>query len=383
MRKKILLKNAWAMALFMVMGIAVSACSNDDEPAVLEGVKADASSFQLNEDGEVTVEFTVSPANASVDNVTLLGNDAFQLVGKTSAGNGKWIVSMKATDFAKVGASNDVTLQVAQPGGIQKEVSFKVEDPYSIIGKFGLDHPRGFNYYGIEQGHTYDPGLPVVVSAEKSSDLSMISDIKIINGVTSQKVGVEYFVAVKIENRQKGVVLKVNPEKLAELKKLVPTYTTLDFVVVLTSDNGRVANLPLSAMTCAPETSPVVDDQLTVTAAQIMNPDFDKTVRIDLTTKLRHIGVMGMNPGDGNVRIEGVGLFNEAGEKVEQQSLIALIAPDSQGNMTCDFTFIGDDEYILKPGNYTYVQGFHVDYIYGGVKYETVCAELKYQFVIK
>ena len=226
MKKTFFLKNAWAVVLLMFMGFAAQSCSDDDAPAVLEGVKADASSFQLNEAGEATVEFTVSPADASIDNVALVGSDAFQLVGKTSAGNGKWTVSMKAADFTKVGASNAVTLQVAQAGGIQKEITFNVDDPYSIDGKFALDHPRAFDFYGIEEGHTYETGLPVVITAENGGDLSAISDIKIVNGVTSQNVGADYFVAVKMENGLTGVELKANPEKLTELKDLIPTFTT-------------------------------------------------------------------------------------------------------------------------------------------------------------
>lgn len=384
MKKTFFLKNAWAVVLLMFMGFAAQSCSDDDAPAVLEGVKADASSFQLNEAGEATVEFTVSPADASIDNVALVGSDAFHLVGKTSAGNGKWTVSMKAADFTKVGASNAVTLQVAQSGGIQKEITFNVDDPYSIDGKFALDHPRAFDFYGIEEGHTYETGLPVVITAENGGDLSAISDIKIVNGVTSQNVGADYFVAVKMENGLTGVELKANPEKLTELKDLIPTFTTLEFNAVLTSSNGRVTSLLLSAIACAPEGTPVVDDQLTATVAEITDADFSKDVSIDLTSKLRHIGVMGMEPGDGNVVYEEVGLFNEAGEKVQQESFLVLVGPNNEGKMICSFTLMGDDEYKLQPGTYTYVQRFHVTYSYGsGIKFQTVCADLKYQVVIK
>lgn len=385
MRKMTIKKNLWAMLSLVIMGCALSACSDDDEPSVLETVTPDAASYQLNKAGEATLQFTVSPADASVDNVTLAaGADVFEITGKNSVGNGKWAVSLKAIDLAKVGETNAVSLQVAQTGGAWKEISFSIDDPYSIEGKFALDHPRAFNYYGIEEGHTYDTGLPVVITAEKGGDLTTISNIKIINGETSQKAGMEYFATVKLADGLTGVEIKVNPEKLEDLKNLVPTYTTFNFIAVLTSNSGRVAKLPLNGMTCAPEGTPVVDNQLTVTEAEIINPDFSKAVTLDVTSKLRHIGVMGMQPGDGNVVIDNIGLFNEAGEKVQQESFLVLVGPDATGNMISDFTIMGDNDYRLKPGTYTYVQRFHVDFIYdNGVKYQTVCADLKYQIEIK
>lgn len=384
MTKKDCLKNAWAVMLLMVMGIAVSSCSNDDEPAILEGVKADASSFALNEAGQATVEFTVSPADASVDNVTLVGTDAFELVGKTSAGNGKWTVSLKATDFSKVSVANAVTLQVAQAGGAQKEITVDVEDPYSIEGKFALEHPRAFNYYGIGKDHQYETGLPVIVTAENGGDLTAISSIKIVNGVTSQKVGVDYFAAVKLPDGLTGVQLKVNPEKLTELKSLVPTFTTLELGAVLTSNKGRVARLLISAMACAPEGTSVVDDQLSATSVEIINPKFSKTATIDVTSKLKHIGVLTLDlKGAGDILIEEIGLFNEAGEAVEEESFLPNYSTDSNGNMICEFSMYGSDKDILQPGTYTYVQRFHVNYNYGGVKFQTGCSDLKYQVVIK
>lgn len=99
----------------LVAAVALSACSSDDEPAVLEGVAADGSSFPLNEAGEVSLQFTVTPADALISNATLVaGTEAFEVGNLTSAGNGKWAVSLKAKDFAQIGADNAVSLQVAQ-----------------------------------------------------------------------------------------------------------------------------------------------------------------------------------------------------------------------------------------------------------------------------
>lgn len=378
-------KNLWAMLSLVIMGCALSACSDDDEPSVLEAVTPAAASCQLNEAGEATLQFTVSPADASVDNVTLAaGADVFEITGKNSAGNGKWAVSLKATDLAKVGATNAVSLQVAQAGGARKEISFSIDDPYTIEGKFALDHPRAFDYYGIEKDHQYETGLPVIVTAENESDLAQISSILLINGATSQNVGMEYFATKTLGDGLKGVEIKVNPEKLTELKDLVPTFTTLDLIAVLTSRNGRVANLILSAAACAPEGKPVVNDELTATVAEITDPDFSKNVKIDVTSNLRHIGVMTLDMiGVGEILIEEIGLFDEAGQAVEDESFVPMYTQDSNGNMICDFGIYGSDEDKLSAGTYTFTQRFHVTYKYGDVKFQTVCANLKFQIVIK
>ena len=70
----------------LVAAVALSACSSDDEPAVLESVAADGSSFPLNEAGEVSLQFTVTPADALISNATLVaGTEAFEVGDLTSA----------------------------------------------------------------------------------------------------------------------------------------------------------------------------------------------------------------------------------------------------------------------------------------------------------
>lgn len=378
-----LVKKAWGLFAIGALCLSVTGCSSDDEPSVLENVTADGSSFQLNEAGEVSLQFTVSPENASIDNVALVGGaEAFELGNPTSAGNGKWAVNLKAKDFAQIGASNTVSLQIAQAGGIQKEVTFNVEDPFSIDGKYELSNPRAFNYYGLEEDHKYATGLPIQIIAKNSGDLASIDSkkIKVIDGVTSQGVSVDYFVTVPMAGDAVGVVLKVDPEKLEALKTAVPTYTTLSFIVVLTSDNGRMARLNLSAMTCNPQGSPIEDAQLAVTSAELANPDFEKTVSLDVTSKLRHIGVMNLT---NDVVIEEIGLMNEKGELVEESSILPIFNTSADGKMMCEFTLDGNSNTNLAPGTYTYVERFHDTVTIGGEKYTTVCADLKFKIEIK
>lgn len=368
----------------LVATVALSACSSDDEPAVLEGVTADGSSFMLNETGEVSLQFTVTPADAFISYVTLAGGtEAFEIGKLTSAGNGKWAVSLKAKDFAQIGAGNVVSLQVAQTDGIQKEVAFNVEDPYSIEDKFELNSPRAFDYYGIEPDHTYETGLPIQILAKEVGDLSLISDdgIKITNSTLSQAVSADYFVALPLTGDAVGKVLKVNPEKLDELKNIIHTYSPLSFWVVLTSKYGRITHLPLSFAACNPNGAPVEDAQLTVTLAELSNPDFKKTVNLDVTSKLRHLGLTSVSsPG---AMIEEIGLFNDKGELMDESSIVPMYQESADGKMICDFSFFGDSETHLVPGAYTWVQRFHDSVTVGGVKYTTVCADLKFKVEIK
>lgn len=383
--KKFYLKNVWAIALLMIMGIAVSSCSSDDEPAVLEGVHVDASSFQLNEAGEATVEFTVSPTNALVDNVVVVnGTETFEVVSTTLTGNGKWAVDLKAKDLANVRANNNVTIQIAQNGGISKEIRFNIADPFSISGKFEVSNPREFNYYGVEADHKFETGLPFVVTAKKEGDLAMLdaAATKVTNGVTAQPVSASNFVITQMKGDEFGYLLRVNPEKLADVQAAIPTYQTINFSIVLSSKNGRTDVLQLSAAACAPKATPVEDAQLTATSSELGNPEFEKTVPLDVTSKLRHIGVAALT-GQGDVTIEEVGLMNDKGEPVEEATFTPTYKTGEDGKMICDFMISGSSQYPIASGTYTWVQRFHVSVTIGGIKYQTVCADLSYKFIVK
>lgn len=366
--------------IFVIMaGLMFQACSNDDEPAVLAGVEVNGTSFQMNEAGEVSLGFTVTPADASVDNITpIKGGEAFEIVDKASAGDGKWTVRLKATDFANVWADNNVTLSIAQNGGVTKEANFNIEDPFSIDGKFDIFCPRGFDFYGAEDSHKDATCLPILINATNESDLDMIDmkEIKLATGVTSQKVSPDCFVLEPMADNANGVVMKANPSKLDELKSAITTYTTLEYRLILTSRNGRMAALTLSAIACRPEGSIVENEELTIAKADIENPDYHKEITLDVTHNLRQIGVMELGS---NVSIEEIGLLNDKGEAIAEGSIIPDYKTDDKGNMVCDFNIYGDNEFNLEPGTYTYVQRFHVTVTVKGVKYTTACADLRFK----
>lgn len=364
-------------------GLMFQACSSDDEPAVLAGVEVNGTSFQMTEAGEVSLGFTVTPADASVDNIALVkGGEAFEIIDKAPGGDGKWTVRLKATDFANVGADNNVTLSIAQTGGVTKDADFNIEDPFSIDGKFDIFCPRAFNFYGAEDSHKDATCLPILINATNESDLAMINvkDIKLTTGAISQKVSPDCFVLEPMADNANGVVMKANQSKLDELKSAITTYTTLEYRLILTSKIGRMAALPLSVMTCRPEGTVVENEELTIAKADIENPDYHKEITLDVTHNLRQIGVMEL---ENNVTIEEIGLLNDKGEAVAEGSIIPDYITDGNGNMVCDFNIYGDTEFDLASGTYTYVQRFHVTVTVKGVNYTTACADLRFKVVIK
>lgn len=375
--------NRLLYTLVIMAGLMFQACSSDDEPAVLAGVEVSGTSFQMTEAGEASLGFTVTPADASVDNIALVkGGEAFEIIDKAPAGDGKWTVRLKATDFANVGADNNVTLSIAQTGGVTKDADFNIEDPFSIDGKFDIFCPRAFNFYGAEDSHKDATCLPILINATNESDLAMINvkDIKLTTGAISQKVSPDGFVLEPMADNANGVVMKANQSKLDELKSAITTYTTLEYRLILTSKIGRMAALPLSVMTCRPEGTVVENEELTIAKADIENPDYHKEITLDVTHNLRQIGVMELG---NNVTIEEIGLLNDKGEAVAEGSIIPAYITDSEGNMVCDFNIYGDTEFDLAPGTYTYVQRFHVTVTVKGVNYTTACADLRFKVVIK
>lgn len=106
----------------------------------------------------------------------------------------------------------------------------------------------------------------------------------------SHKVGAVHFNIIPM-TEETGFTLNVNPEKLEEVQEAIPTYSTLDFNVQLTSKNSRVASLPLTVTACAPQAT-VEDDALTLSRSDLGNPDFEKGFDIDVTHKLRQMGIL-------------------------------------------------------------------------------------------
>lgn len=111
-------------------------------------------------------------------------------------------------------------------------------------------------------------------SAAGNLDLIDTENIKVVDGAPSHPIGVAHFIKTPLAG-EVGFTLKINPEKLEEVQKAIPTFSPLDFNVLLTSKNNRVASLPLTTTACTPLTT-VEDDALTVSVAELSNPDFER-----------------------------------------------------------------------------------------------------------
>ncbi|WP_061435111.1 hypothetical protein [Bacteroides intestinalis] len=378
--------NLWRnVSVLLVAGCiccAMPSCSDDDAPAVIEAAQPCASAYELNEVGDVALEFEVIPENAQVDEVKIIGeNRAFEAKGFTSKGGGKWLLNARVTDFTQIKQENTVILSVRQTGGAASEVELVVTDPYTIENKFTLANPKGFNYYSADKENLYETGLPVVIAAEKQEDLALIDskNIKVVDGAVSHKVGAVHFNIIPM-TEETGFTLNVNPEKLEEVQEAIPTYSTLDFNVQLTSKNSRVASLPLTVTACAPQAT-VEDDALTLSRSDLGNPDFEKGFDIDVTHKLRQMGILEKS----GFKVKSLGLLDENGKSVDDGPFIEtqLEIMDAEGNTKCSVSLTGDARYNYAPGTYYYVLRCRQPWECYGKTYNPSCANLKFKIVIK
>ena len=378
--------NLWRnVSVLLVAGCiccAMPSCSDDDAPAVIEAAQPCASAYELNEVGDVALEFEVIPENAQVNEVKIIGeNRAFEAQGFTSKGGGKWLLNARVTDFTQIKQENTVILSVRQTGGAASEVELVVTDPYTIENKFTLANPKGFNYYSADKENLYETGLPVVIAAEKQEDLALIDskNIKVVDGAVSHKVGAVHFNIIPM-TEETGFTLNVNPEKLEEVQEAIPTYSTLDFNVQLTSKNSRVASLPLTVTACAPQAA-VEDDALTLSRSDLGNPDFEKGFDIDVTHKLRQMGILEKS----GFKVKSLGLLDENGKSVDDGPFIEtqLEIMDAEGNTKCSVSLTGDARYNYAPGTYYYVLRCRQPWEYNGKTYNPSCANLKFKIVIK
>ena len=372
--------NLWRnVSVLLVAGCiccAMPSCSDDDAPAVIEAAQPCASAYELNEVGDVALEFEVIPENAQVNEVKIIGeNRAFEAQGFTSKGGGKWLLNARVTDFTQIKQENTVILSVRQTGGAASEVELVVTDPYTIENKFTLANPKGFNYYSADKENLYETGLPVVIAAEKQEDLALIDskNIKVVDGAVSHKVGAVHFNIIPM-TEETGFTLNVNPEKLEEVQEAIPTYSTLDFNVQLTSKNSRVASLPLTVTACAPQAT-VEDDALTLSRSDLGNPDFEKGFDIDVTHKLRQMGILEKS----GFKVKSLGLLDENGKSVDDGPFIEtqLEIMDAEGNTKCSVSLTGDARYNYAPGTYYYVLRCRQPWEYNGKTYNPSCANLK------
>ena len=378
--------NLWRnVSVLLVAGCiccAMPSCSDDDAPAVIEAAQPCASAYELDEVGDVALEFEVIPENAQVNEIKIIGeNRAFEAQGFTSKVGGKWQLNARVTDFTQIKQENTVILSVRQTGGAASEVELVVTDPYTIENKFTLANPKGFNYYSADKENLYETGLPVVIAAEKQEDLALIDskNIKVVDGAVSHKVGAVHFNIIPM-TEETGFTLNVNPEKLEEVQEAIPTYSTLDFNVQLTSKNSRVASLPLTVTACAPQAT-VEDDALTLSRSDLGNPDFEKGFDIDVTHKLRQMGILEKS----GFKVKSLGLLDENGKSVDDGPFIEtqLEIMDAEGNTKCSVSLTGDARYNYAPGTYYYVLRCRQPWEYNGKTYNPSCANLKFKIVIK
>ena len=149
---------------------------------------------------------------------------------------------------------------------------------------------------------------------------------------------------------------------------------------MLTGRYNRVAKLLLTAVACAPQTT-VENDELTLSHADLLNPDFEKNFKFDATSKLRHIGVW----GNGKVETEEIGLVNEQGTLLDDtpQFITPVFTTNTEGKTDCDVYLSGDPQCNYNTGTYYDIIRCRQPWKYNGKTYNPVCADMKFKIVIK
>lgn len=392
MKTNLFLKTLPAMLVASLVSFTtLSSCSDDDAPIPVERVEMGTGTFELDEAGKVTIEFNMVPAEAEVKEVEIAGKEGvFRTIGIAPQGNGKWQAKLEVTDFAQLNESEELEITVHQPDGTTLTAECTVFDPYSLHGKFTLVHPRGFNFYSIDPDQRLHIGLPVLVEAADRDNLALIKskNIRVIDGEPSaSKVGVDHFLQIPRTDDWTGFVLKVKPSKLDEVKQAIKVFDKLHFNVILTSENGRVTTLPLSAFACTPQGT-FEDEQLTLSKTDLDNPKFEKLLELDVTYTLRQ---MGLTETEGGFTIQEIGLMNEQGEMMDYSPVLwPSIAGDiTSGNFSCTMTVVGNGQVECKPGTYYLVlrvsnlwQHRNPNDPFDIFSYQTVCADLRIKIVI-
>ena len=157
MKIKQLAKSASFLLVAGFISFTIPSCSSEEEIIILQDVKVNSESFNLAEDGSTTIEVKVVPENTPIAKAVLstsLFNESgvFEVTRLTPKGNGVWQIAAKVKDFSRIQNGQDVILSVYQEDNMYIQTTLKINDPYSIEGKYTPVHPQAFTFYSAEDG---------------------------------------------------------------------------------------------------------------------------------------------------------------------------------------------------------------------------------------
>lgn len=386
MKIKQLAKSASFLLVAGFISFTIPSCSSEEEIIILQDVKVNSESFNLAEDGSTTIEVKVVPENTPIAKAVLstsLFNESsvFEVTRLTPKGNGVWQIAAKVKDFSRIQNGQDVILSVYQEDNMYIQTTLKINDPYSIEGKYTPVHPQAFTFYSAEDGKLME--IPFIITADNAADLAAISydNIKVVNGTGSStpSISITHFAIAPMTGKT-GFYLQVDNAQLETVKKAITTIAFLDCRVMITGPNGRVAYTPVRLIVSSPKCI-IKDDQLSLLHTELSAPEFNRQITIDMTHDFYRLGKQ--NDKTTFEAFENRGLYNSQGEMADADPQFISLGYTTQGkNTTCNVT-LKHDATIPAIGTYHMVERLKGYWEYDGKKYPTVCTDLQFQITIK
>lgn len=374
-------------SLFMaVIALAGFTSCNDDEPVVLSGISINAATFELDLDGNATIEFTVEPADAEVEDVdiTLDNLQAITVSGLTRVAKGAWKTNVKIDDIRSFGESRNGTLTVNQTNGGFAQTSFTLVDPFSVPkGTFTAHHPYTVNYCDAAS-HT-PMRLPVILNSESYKEED-IADVRLLVSSTNPKLdgGGNNFVFGRDKNAIDEYGIFMSEETVKKIVSVNPEqYYTVNADIELTMNNGRMTTVPLHFVFCAPQVT-LKSDKLVFNIADISTDGYTAEFELDDTAKYwRRIGFYdGSNTTfTGNMDFSEYGFYRADGTRVDDGDFFFAM-PDLNSKKDA-IQVEGNASYTYEPGTYYYVYHMKTDWEYNGKTYGRVRADFRYEITLK
>lgn len=389
MNKKKALKNPFYL-LLAVLIIALSSCGEDEEgkeyePETAYHLNLESTSYDLTQDGSVTLKFSVEPvgieintARISINNAS--GKDSPIKITGLSEDNGTWKVQAKVTDFTRIEAIQTVKLITLQNDKPFAEAEFTLNDPYAINEKYGIAHPQSINYRRTDDNTIMK--LPIIITATKAEDLEMINnaDIKIKNN-DGGEIPADRFTSTFIKD-EKGILLVPQQKTINELLEDPLKFKRIRLSVWITGANGRSAHFLLSYILSSP-CQTLTDEKLTVSVSELKNPGFSNSFSVDAKMKLRRLGFIEKDSTIiSTADLTQLGFYDANGNKVEENFM--KITPNTSNLYLQDVSFSHDpDNNTYTAGLYNYKIRYTLDWKYNDKTYPRIYGDLQYVVTLK
>ena len=369
MQVKDFLKSGACLLLASALVCNFVGCSDDEGPALLEGITVTSAGFNLDESGNATLEFTVTPENAQVDEVELTPADVFEVTGLTSVGGGVWQVAIRATNLSLVAATQSVMLSASQNGVPLATADVAINDPYALDGVYEIAYPATYSYVLADNGNVNS--LPIVITSDDTYAMELLSDVRIEVGGNSNLGDSDF--------EFDGTSIVLTSDALSQLEGNQQARSLRgDFL--LEGMLGRVARVPFSLHACPPEVLSSKEG-LSVSAADLGNPDFSRAEVVDdIASALNRVGLYngsGVAYDYETVEVSNLGLFDEEGNEVSGADFFsAELIWDYNGAPAMMASFRGTSA-TVPTGVYYYVIHIVDNWNYNNQTYPRINANLR------